>query len=198
MPFELNVEMSFPILNASQLPCDIRIVCASVLCVGDRLRPIDSANHFFIFRFVFNDCIWWEDRPFWVWKIILSYPQCALLKWTEKNIFWNLIHHVEWLFDYCSWHFEFLKDLATFIILFQNDIVNFLRSEQKLIKLDIKHSSNNIKFFKSLRRIRVEVNPLKFDNSVCIHPFRRNLRIQSKFFNFNRPKFVEIFCGRWV
>lgn len=53
-------------------------------------------------------------------------------------------------------------------------------------------------FLKVLRMIRIEIDPLEFDNGICIHPFRGNFCIEAKLLNFNGSELIKIFGGAGI
>ena len=88
----------------------------------------------------------------------------------------------------------FDENLRSFVLLFEDNIVDTLRSHNQIKKLKNVHSSNKQEFGRIFRE-RIEVDPLKFGNGIHVHPLGRNLRIQSKFLDLYRPELIKIFGG---
>lgn len=61
----------------------------------------------------------------------------------KKHILRDLISDVERLFDDVGTELRFLENLSSFIELFQSNVIDFFRTNQKLIKLKDIYTSYN-------------------------------------------------------
>ena len=61
----------------------------------------------------------------------------------KKHILRDLISDVERLFDNVGTELRFLENLSSFIELFQSNVIDFFRTNQKLIKLKDIYTSYN-------------------------------------------------------
>lgn len=183
---------------ASQLPSHIWIIRASFLHVGDRLRPEDPASGLLINWIVLDDCITRQHGPSIGCKVKLSKPESRLVKSMQKNVLRDLIGNIKRFLDQISRQFELIQYLCILVKLLQHDVVDLLRPQQQFVKLQDIHASDVYKLLVVLRVVGVEVDPLKLDDGVGVHPLRGDLGIEPELLDLNGSELVEILGGAGI
>lgn len=111
----------------------------------------------------------------------------------KEDILGDLVGDIEWFLDEVGGQLELVKDLRTFVVLLEYYVVYLFRPEEQLVKLENIHPTNVQELLVALGVVRVEADPLEFDDGVGIHPLGRDLGVQAELLDLNWSKLIQIF-----
>ena len=113
----------------------------------------------------------------------------------QEDVFGYLIDDIERFFDESGWQFELLEYFSPLVVLLEDDAVDLLGGQQKLVKLQSVCAADDDKLLVVVGCIGVEVEPLELDDGIGVHPLRGDFSVEAELLDLDGSELIQIFSG---